>query len=292
MKDSERTKNWYREAAATYTSGYLALTTSEQRKSWYSEIADAYNRARPRYPKELICRAVEVAQLPSDAIILEVGCGPGIATVPFAQLGFSMVCLEPSQEACQLARQNCAQYPDVEITNTTFEEWELETNRFNAVLAATSFHWVSPEIGYPKAADALQDNGSLILLWNMTPQPPYEVYQALNEVYQIHAPSLARYEERGTQEEQLRRFGQNVIDSGQFKDLVSEQVACEVTYSIDDYLALLSTLSPYIALERQKRNSLFEGLREVLERNSGSTIQVSYLSAFQIAKKLCISPHK
>ncbi|MEW6491626.1 MAG: class I SAM-dependent methyltransferase [Cyanobacteriota bacterium] len=286
MKDSERTKNWYSEVATTYATGYLALATSEQRKNWYSEVADAYNRARPRYPKELIDRAVEVAQLHKDATILEVGCGPGIATIPFARFGFSIVCLEPSQEACQLARQNCASYPSVEITNTTFEEWELEAEKFDAVLAATSFHWVAPEIGYLKAATALKDNGSLILLWNMTPQPPYEVYQALHEVYQTHAPSLARYEERGTQEEQLRRFGQTVIDSGRFKGLVSEQLACEVTYSIDDYLLLLSTLSPYIALDPQERNSLFEGLRAVLERNCTRSILTSYLSAFQIAQKI------
>ena len=257
----------------------------EQIKNWYSEVADAYNKARPRYPEELICRAVELAQLPSDAIILEVGCGPGIATTAFAQLGFSMVCLEPSQEACQLARQNCASYPSVEIANTTFEEWQLETERFNAVLAATAWHWVPPEIGYPKAAAALQENGSLILLWNMTPQPPYEVYQALNEVYQTHAPSLGRYEDRETQEKILRGIGQNVIDSGQFKNLVSEQLACEVTYSIDDYLTLLNTFSPYMMLDPQKRDSLFEGLREVLERRCGRSIQVSYLSAFHIAKK-------
>jgi hypothetical protein len=196
-----------------------------------------------------------------------------------------MVCLEPSQEACQLARQNCASYPSVEIANTTFEEWQLETERFNAVLAATAWHWVPPESGYPKAAAALQENGSLILLWNMTPQPPYEVYQALNEVYQTHAPSLARYEDRETQENILRGIGQNVIDSGQFKNLVSEQLACEVTYSIDDYLTLLNTFSPYMMLDPQKRDSLFEGLREVLERRCGRSIQVSYLSAFHIAKK-------
>lgn len=277
MKNFEQIKNWYGEVAATYT--------SEQRKNWYSEVADAYNKARPRYPKELICRAVELAQLHKDAIILEVGCGPGIATTAFAQLGFSMVCLEPSQEACQLARQNCASYPSVEIANTTFEEWQLEAERFNAVLAATAWHWVPPEIGYPKAAAALQENGSLILLWNMTPQPPYEVYQALNEVYQTHAPSLGRYEDRETQEKILRGIGQNVIDSGQFKNLVSEQLACEVTYSIDDYLTLLNTFSPYMMLDPQKRDSLFEGLREVLERSCGRSIQVSYLSAFHIAKK-------
>lgn len=275
-----KSENWYGAVAATHS--------LEQRKNWYSAVADAYNQVRPRYPKQLIDRAVEVAQLPSDAIILEVGCGPGIATVAFAQLGFSMVCLDPSQEACLLARQNCVPYPDVKIRNTTFEEWELEPERFHAVLAATAWHWVSPEIGYPKAAAALQDTRSLILLWNTAPQPQYEVYQAVNEVYHTQAPSLAQYhdKERGTQEENLRQFGQNIIDSGQFKDLVSEQLACEATYSIDDYLTLLSTLSPYIALNSQKRDSLFEGLKRVLERNCPRSIQVSYLSAFHIAKKV------
>jgi SAM-dependent methyltransferase len=257
-----------------------------ERNSWYSEVADAYNRVRPRYPKELINRVIELAQLPKGAAILEIGCGPGIATVDFAQLGFSMVCIEPSQEACQLARQNCAPYPKVEIINTTFEEWELEPERFNAVLAATSFHWVSPETAYSKTAAALKDNGSLILLWNTPPQPEYDVYQVLDEVYQTHAPSLAGYEARGTHEENLRRQGQAVIDSGQFKDLASQQMVCEVTYSIDDYLALLSTLSPYIRLEPQKREALFAGLRERLERNYISRMQTSYLSVFQVAQKI------
>lgn len=278
MKDSEQRKSWYSEVADAYT--------SSQRKNWYSKVADAYNRVRPRYPQELICRAVELAQLSSGAAILEIGCGPGTATVEFAQLGFSMVCIEPSQEACQLARQNCAQHPDVEITNTTFEEWELETERFNAVLAANAIHWIPPEIAYQKAANALQNNGSLILLWNTTPQPLYEVYQVLDRVYQTQAPSLGGYEQKGTQSENLRRQGQAVIDSGWFKSLVSEQLACEVTYSINDYLALLSTLSPYIRLEPQQRNSLFAGLREALERNCTRSIHASYLSAFHIAQKI------
>lgn len=262
------------------------MEDSQQRKNWYSEVADAYNRVRPRYPQDLICRAVELAQLPTEAMILEVGCGPATATTSFAQLGFSIVCLEPSQESCQLALQNCAPYPNVEIQNTSFEEWELETQRFHAVLSATAFHWVSPEIGYLKAAATLQNNGSLILLWNMTLQPQYEVYQMLNEVYQTQALSLGRYENRGTQEQSLRKFGQNVIESGQFENLVSEQLACEVTYSIDDYLTLLSTYSPYIALEPQQRNSLFEGLRKTLEKNCLSSLQLSYLSAFHVAQKI------
>lgn len=278
MKNLEHRKSWYSQVANIYT--------SQQRKNWYSEVADAYNQTRPRYPQELIHRAVELAQLPQDAIILEIGCGPGNATVAFAQLGYSMLCLEPSLNLCQLAQQNCIQFPSVEITNTSFEEWQLEVEKFHAVLAATSFHWVSPEIGYAKAADALKQDGHLILLWNMTPQPQYEVYAAFREVYQNQAPALGRYEQRETQHKQIIRFGQAVIDSGLFKCLVSEEFPCEITYSIDDYLTLLSTLSPYIALEPQQRDALFAGLRAVLAKHSITSIPVSFLSALQIAQKI------
>jgi hypothetical protein len=103
--------------------------------------------------------------------------------------------------------------------------------------------------------------------------------------YQLHAPSLARYEQRKTQQEILSGLGQMVIDSGQFQGLIWEQFWCEVTYSVDDYLTLLSTYSPYLALDEKSRNALFERLREKIEQNLGGSIQLSYLSAFHIAQK-------
>lgn len=256
------------------------------KKNWYSPVADAYNQVRPRYPQEIINRTVEVAKLSPASKILELGCGPGNATVSYAQLGFSMVGLEPSQEACKFARENCAAYPNVEIQKTTFEEWKLEPGKFNAVLAATSFHWMNSETAYAKAADALQEDGSLILLWNMTPQPDYEVYQNLHEVYQIYAPYSARYEDSTTQEKIVRSFGQKVIDSGRFEDLISDQVLCQVTYSVDNYLLLLGTLSPYLKLQKSIRDALFAGLRSKIEQHYGGSIEITYISAFQVATKV------
>lgn len=277
MNNSEQIQNTYKNYRDDYS--------LEQRKNWYSKVADAYNRTRPRYPQELIDRTVELAKLSKNTAILEIGCGPGTATTEFAKLGFSMTCLEPSQEACNLARQNCAEFPNVKIINTTFEEWELQPNTFNTVLAATSFHWVSPEVGYPKLEKALKDDGNLILLWNKEPQPSYEVYQILDEVYQKQVPSLSRYEEREVQIKILKELGENVVKSGLFKDLVFECVECQRSYSIDDYLTLLGTLSPYIALDSQQRDDLFNDLRNALRRNLGDTIETSYLSAFHVAWK-------
>lgn len=256
----------------------------EQRKSWYSPAAEAYNIARPQYPKDLIRQVVEIAQLSSNSKILEVGCGPATATVAFAEWGCSMICLEPNPDFCQLAQQNCQQYQNVEIQNISFEEWGLEAEKFDAVLAATSFHWIPPEVGYPKAANALKENGYLILLWNKELQPSYEVYQSLSEVYQLHAPSLNRYEDSETQQQILRGLGQIVTDSGQFKDLVTGYVESEVTYTADKYLTLLNTYSPYLKLEPQSKEALFAGLKDRIERDFGGTLQLSYISAFHIAQ--------
>ncbi len=256
----------------------------EQRKHWYSPAAEAYHQVRPRYPQTLIDRVVDIAQLSVDSTLLEVGCGPAIATPAFAALGCHMVCVEPNPDFYRLAEQTCEPYLNVELQNCSFEEWELDAEKFDAVLAASSFHWISPEIGYPKAAAALRPDGHLILLWNKELQPRYEVYQQLSGVYQTYAPALnRRYEDSATQSSILKDLGQMAIESGYFKDMVSGQMEVEVTYSVDQYLLLLNTYSPYLKLEAQQKQNLFEGLRQVLERN-GDSIQLSYLSAFQIAR--------
>jgi SAM-dependent methyltransferase len=261
-------------------------TDLEQRKTWYSPAAEAYNKARPRYPQDLIHQVAQIAQLSTESKILEVGCGPGTATVGIAPLGCSIICLEPNPDFFHLAQQNCQPYSNVEIENTFFEEWELKPLEFDAVLAATSFHWISPEVGYPKAANALKENGYLILLWNKELQPSYEVYQSLSRVYQVHTPSLDQYEDQKTQEYILRQLGNMAIDSGQFQNLRTGQIISEVTYTVDEYLTLLNTYSPYIKLDQENKESLFLGLRRCIEDDFGGSLQLSYISAFHIAQKV------
>lgn len=260
----------------------------DERKTWYGSVADAYNRVRPRYPSEIIDRTIQLAQLPPQAKILELGCGPAIATVDFAKLGFSLLGLEPNREAAELAKQNCTEYPQVEIQNLAFEEWELQQDRFDAVLAATSWHWIDSEIAYEKSAAALKDKGSLILLWNTPPQIDDATYQLVDEIYQTLAPSIplyARHEGRKTHQLDFLKFSQIIIDSGYFDNLNYDSSIHQIVYSLDDYLLLLSTLSPYIALAEETRFKLFTNLREVLHHNRGDHLYLSFISAFHVARK-------
>jgi SAM-dependent methyltransferase len=73
-----------------------------------------------------------------------------------------MVCLEPNPDFCDLAKMNCRSYPSVKVINQSFEEWNLEPEAFDAVLAASSMHWIPSEIAYAKASNALKDDGFLI----------------------------------------------------------------------------------------------------------------------------------
>lgn len=256
----------------------------ETRRHWYSPAAEAYQQVRPRYPQPLINQVIDIAQLSSRSKILEVGCGPAIATPAFATLGCSMVCIEPNPDFYRLATHACDPYPNVELHNCLFEEWTLEPGKFDAILAASSFHWVTPEIGYPKAAAALRPEGYLILLWNKELQPPYEIYQQLTPVYERYAPLLNRtYEDRATQAAILNNLGQIAIESGHFKDIVSGCRVTEVSYSIDQYLLLLTTYSPYLQLEVQQRQDLLDGLRQTLAHH-GDTIPLSYFSGFHVVR--------
>ena len=263
------------------------------RSRWYDSVAEAYDRTRPRYPAKILSLMQEKARLQPHKSVLEVGAGPGIASLELAKFGADLVCIEPSLSACELARRKCAAYSNVEFVNSTFEAWSgdpsgyAERNRkFDIVVAATSFHWISPEIRNAKTAAVLKDNGLLILLWNTPPQLSYEAFQSLKGVYQEYAPELAQYETYQNYRQNLSKIGAEVIESGYFKDLTIRELISNVTYSIDDYLTLLSTLSLYIRLQSEQRHALFAELKRVLKLNFSNNLDLDYLSLLQIARKI------
>ncbi len=256
--------------------------------TWYDSVASAYDRTRPRYSAEILSRMQETANLQLGKSVLEIGAGAGIATIELAKLGAKIVCLEPSKSACAIARNKCAAYGNVEVINTTFEEWELGKQQFDAVVAATSFHWITPEVRYAKTAAALTDNGLLVLLWNTPPQPSYEIYQNCQSIYQTYAPELIKYESHQDYQHNIGKIAQEAIASGYFQNLMTHQEIISVTYTVDDYLTLLSTLSPYIRLASEQRNALFVELKTKLKRSlnrQNQQLELSYLCLLQIAHK-------
>jgi SAM-dependent methyltransferase len=272
VPDNSEILNWYQ----SFT------PDPAQRKSWYGSVAQTYDRVRPKYAPAFLNRVIEIAKIPNNGKILEVGCGPGTATLLLAKMGYSVIALEPSLEACEVARQNVAAYPNVEIINTSFEEWEPVDREFEAIVAATSWHWVLPENKYQKAASLLKSTGTLVLLWNTTMMPPLEIFESLTEIFRQYLPAFAEYKDRDREVLELNIFADFAIESGLFGNLRTEVRVNEANYAIDDYLQLLTTYSPCIALSPERRSELLDRLREILVQNCGEQIPLCYLSVFQI----------
>ena len=153
-------------------------------RTTFDHAAKLYHDVRPGYPEQLIEDVVSLSEIARGGRILEIGCGPGKATIPFAKRGYTMLCLELDRELAALATENCRPYPEVKIENISFEDWSLQREAFDLVISAQAFHWIPPEVGYAKAAAALRDDGSIALFWNHYPGLETALTHALREVYQ------------------------------------------------------------------------------------------------------------
>lgn len=276
-------EDWY-----SWYQAFDQTHTPEQRREWYSNAAIAYRQARPRYPQSVLQAVVQQAQLIPDSHLLELGCGPGIATADLASQEFAIQAVEPSPAACKLARQACKAYPNVKVTTSTFENWPLPVQKFDAVLAATSFHWISPDIACKKSAAALKPDGSLILLWATPPQPAPDVLDLIQPVYEQHNLGDIGNEQRRSKDYYLKSFATfaNLIgNSGYFKMATVKATTYRSYYSIEKYIALLSTLSPYIALEPTMRNRLFKAIAQTLTGYTSADLKTTHHIAYQVSPR-------
>lgn len=137
--------------------------TNALRKT-FDEVPELYDRTRPGYPPEVFADLAALADLKRGSRVLELGCGTGQATIPLAERGYRIVALDRGEGMAALSRSNLAAYPSVEVIQAAFEEWRLPNERFDAVIAATSFHWIDPVVRVTKTADALRPDGALAVI--------------------------------------------------------------------------------------------------------------------------------
>src|SRR5205823_563423 len=123
---------------------------------------------------------------------LEIGCGTGQATVPLAERGLEIVCVELGAGLAALARRRLARFPSVEVVHATFEEWEPPPGEpFDAVVGFTAFHWVDPELQYEKPARLLRRGGTLAVVEtkHVLPDGGDPFWVAVQKDYDAVAPS-------------------------------------------------------------------------------------------------------
>jgi SAM-dependent methyltransferase len=135
---------------------------------------------------------VALSGIPSGGRILEIGCGTGQATVPLARRGYRILCVEFGENLAAVARRNLAAYPQAEVHVGPFEGWQPLGAPFDLAVSATAFHWLDPEVAYPRAADTLREGGSLALFWNVHVHTDADrsFFEQVQRIYEREAPEI------------------------------------------------------------------------------------------------------
>ena len=256
---------------------------------WYSEIAQTYLQYRPAYSDEIVSYMLQrCTKLNPTHTLLEIGSGPGTATKSFAGVFKNVTCLEPNSDFCTLARKTVGQeYSNIKIVETTLEEYTTNTT-FDAILAASSIHWVEPAVASAKCASLLKDRGSLLLLWNNIAQPTESVVLALEPIYRKYALHLYQpYTKPGVGRLDLMRDIGKQVTRDAFDNLQFGYMLESVEWTALEYCRTLSTYSPYFSLATKEE--LFRDISLYIDTQLGGKISLTYEVSFQTATKISIS---
>lgn len=250
--------------------------------SSFNRSAAGYQSARPDYPDELYTDLINVAGLQPGDQLVEIGCGPGKATVPMARRGFRITALEPGPDLAEQARTNLAGTASTVIT-TSFEDWQPDQpGSYALVYAATAWHWVDPELRWSKVASVLADGGHLAVFGagHAFPEGFDPFFTEIQQTYNALGEGLDSWPP--PRPDQLPDPSPEYEAAGFAVDAVRRYV-WPLRYDVDSYLALLMTFSGHILMPVDKRERLFTEIRRLFAERPDGLVTRHWISTMVIA---------
>jgi SAM-dependent methyltransferase len=126
----------------------------------FGGVADAYDRARPSYPREAVAWLVGTER----AQVLELGAGTGKLTEQLRALGHRVLATDPLEPMLRHLRDRV---PGTPAVLATAEAIPVRARSVDVVVGAQAFHWFDHARALPEMARVLRPGGHLALAWNL-----------------------------------------------------------------------------------------------------------------------------
>lgn len=248
-------------------------------------FANNYDDVRPGYPAQMYNDIQKICAVSDQSNLLEIGAGSGIATVELAKLNCRIIGIEPGSNLVVIAKQKTAEYSNVEIREVMFEEFETK-EKFNTILALTSFHWISEYMKYKKVFDLLDDNGSFVLVWNSFFQSDSPVAQEINALYQEILPDVYPASDINVNDAVLQKLNgreKEIHDSDLFYIHFLRKYVTVCNYDSDTYPKLLNTFPKIIKTDKKRRQEFLDRVGLIVKKYG--KISIPLLTTLIICKK-------
>jgi SAM-dependent methyltransferase len=260
-------------------------TNRETLRTTFGQDAELYDQCRPGYPPPLFTDLATLAGLGPHARVLEIGCGTGQATLPLAQLGCTVVAMDLSPDLAAVARRNLAQFPNVTVVASAFEDWQPSNGAFDAVLAATAFHWLDPDVRMIKAADLLRPGGALGII------STHHIAGGTNAFFTDAQRCYERFDPttppgmRLTTDDETPEEAAEFDRAARFGPVEIRRYPWQQSYTAPEYLNLLMTYSGHRAMAPQARTDLFACITHLIDDIYHGQITKQYRTRLAIAHK-------
>lgn len=237
-------------------------------KMTFNEDAENYDRWRPNYVPELFGKIIRCSGLDASKEALEIGIGTGQATQSILQTGCHVTAIEIGSNLASYTRNKFLEYQNLEIKKIAFEDFVSEDNSFDLIYSATAFHWIPPEIGYPKVFRLLKSGGTLALFWNhpFAARKNEPLHVAIQKVYAKYRPSSRKPVEFGRKDCQEKL---DVIKEWGFNDVTLDLYHQTRTFDAESYVSLLNTYSDHRAMPKEQKAPFESEIRETINRFGG-----------------------
>jgi SAM-dependent methyltransferase len=252
----------------------------------FNEDAELYDRARPGYPAALFVDLAALSGVGPGCRVLEIGCGTGQATIPLAELGCEIICVELGANMAAVAKRKMAGFPSVQVVVSGFEDWPLPTEPFDVVFAATAFHWLDPTVRVVKAADALRMGGTLATVSTYhVAGGDTELFAEIQSCYERWDPTNTPFGLRLQPVTAIPSDSEELDRSGRFGPATFRRYEWELSYSTSAYIETLMTYSGHRALAPEARTNLLACIAHLIESRNSGRITKRYMTELRTARR-------
>lgn len=256
----------------------------------FNDVPELYDRVRPAYPDELLADLVAITGIDERSSVLEVGCGTGQATRSLAALGCSVIAVEPGAGMVALARQRLAAFGKVGIEMSKFEDWDDRGRHFDVLVAASSWHWVDPSIGWRRAHDVLQPGGWMALIGYVVVRMPGEpeVYAETADLHERFSPDNPGWGHPPLEEEVRKTdegWGLVSDPGGLFGPTIVRWYPAVQWFDAAGFTDLLRSQSLYRRLDADVREALLDAIAERIRTQMDDRASRRYLCVLRVGQR-------
>lgn len=229
----------------------------------FKKVGKSYHVGRKDYPKKLIEDIIKISGINKDSLILDVGCGTGKSTIPFAKMKSKIIGIDISKNMLKIARIFSTKNKNISYEKISFEKFASPKSSFDLILFGTAIHWLDPKIVYKKTGNLLKKDGYIVLFWEPIGSLCKKIRSlGMEEIFIRNCPNYPKNLSRSV----TKNKTEGIMKTRFFAKPLVKKYNFTQKYTQKEFLSLVKSYSWVISLKKRKKNNLMQEVKVFLNK--------------------------